>query len=154
MFEPFSAFGYLSDRFLAVPAIWSILKVVITWAAFVYAGVMAWRYDGLGLVVPLLSRYGNNRAFAREQRRVRQVWQREYLEATRAGLPPPPPPPELTVAGGARHFGQHLHALFWVIRIGAFVIGGLSFWALFSDQLKAIVRQVGYGIFMRGLFGG
>jgi hypothetical protein len=154
LFQPFGSFAYLSDPNLGLVAVWSVMKNALTWVTLVYAGVMIWRYDGLGLVVPFLSRYGVNRAFAREQRRIRQTWQREYMESVRAGVPPPPPPPELTVAGGARPLGHHFQTLFWVVRIGFLIVGGLSFWALFSDQLKGIVSQIAYGVFVRGLFGG
>ena len=151
---PFAGAPYLTDRAMAAPALWSIIKAVMTWTAVLYAAVMCWRYDGLGIAFPLLSRYGINRAFGREQRRIRLAWQRDYMEAVRAGHPPPPPPPELMVRGGARSLGHTLHSIFWIGRIVLLIAGAIGFWAAFDDQIKAIFRQIGYGLFMRQLSGG
>lgn len=151
---PFAGAPYLTDRAMAAPALWSIVKAMMTWAAFAYAGVMCWRYDGLGIAFPLLSRYGINRAFGREQRRIRLAWQRDYMAAVRAGQPPPPPPPELMVRGGARSLGHTLHSAFWIGRIVLLIAGAIGFWTAFDDQIKALFRQLGYGLFMRQLFGG
>lgn len=154
VFHPLGGVAYLSDSHLALPALWSVLKVAMTWAALLYLALMTWRNDALAYLSPSLSRHRNNRAFVREQLRLKAEWQREYMECVRAGVPPPPPPPEIMVHGGVRTLGQSLQTLFWVGRIVLLIIGALGFWAALGEQVKALLAITARGVFGQLLFGG